>query len=156
MQISHGEHSNLLYDFIKLHRKISADNDGLSPCMLFENVVPSTLQSQDEVRRAFRLPVLKSEGAVFEAARRPRWLISNMRFQHVPSDTPNVTLQEVLNPGAKALADKAGCIIGGTISGAANESIATAQAHSKRVLWNAPGACVSSTTVGRASIRPRR
>lgn len=67
----------------------------------------------------------------FEAARRPRWLISNFAFVPVPVDTKNVLLQEVLNPGSKALADKAGCIISGTLD-ASRESVATARAHSQR------------------------
>ena len=65
---THGEHSSLLYDFDALARKLSKangkDNGGFQPCMLFENVVPNTLEAQNEVKRVFGLPVLASEGAV--------------------------------------------------------------------------------------------
>ena len=37
------------------------------------------------------------------------------RTKNAIDRTKNVRLQDVLNPGAVALADKAGCIIGGTL-----------------------------------------
>ena len=40
-------------------------------------------------------------------------MAATFAFARVPKDTKNVRLQDVLNPGAVALADKAGCIIGG-------------------------------------------
>ena len=100
--------------------------------MLFENVVPCTKTSQSDVLNALELPALESEGAVFEAARRPRWFASNMRFAYVPTDCENKKLQDALNPGARALADKANCIISSTISGAEGETVASARAHSAR------------------------
>ena len=148
----HSEH--LIHPFCRLRRALARDNSGTAPAMLFENVVPSSLEARRDVLAALRLPALRSEGAVFEAARRPRWLISNMSFVSVPTDTRNVLLQEVLNPGARALADKAGCIIGGTI-GAGKESVATAGAHSKRnrgrelVLSSAHGTEATRTQLGR-------
>ena len=42
--------------------------------------------------------------------------------------TKNVRLQDVLTPGAVALADKAGCIIGGTLF-TLGETVATSRAH---------------------------
>lgn len=132
---THGEHSSLLYKFDILARKLSSaggrHNAGLPPCLLFENVIPCTITAQTEVRRLFQLPVLVSEGAVFEAARRPRWLIANTLFSAVPADTKNILLQDVLNPGARALSDKAGCIISGLL-GAKHETVASARAHSQR------------------------
>lgn len=89
------------------------------------------MQAQADLLGALRLPTLASEGAVFEAARRPRWLIANMPFARVPADVPNKLLQHVLNPGAVALSDKAHCIISGLLSGA-HESVATCRSHSKR------------------------
>ena len=55
-----------------------------------------------------------------------------MKFASVPADVPDKKLQEMFNPGAKALADKANCIISSTISGAADQTIASAHAHSQR------------------------
>ena len=78
------------------------------------------------------MPALTSEGAVFEAARRLRWFITNLRLERISEGILDKKLQGVLNPGAKALADKAGCIIGGTISGASGETLASAHAHSQR------------------------
>jgi len=80
----------------------------------------------------FGMPALTSEGAVFEAARRLRWFITNLRLERISDEILDKKLQDVLNPGAKALADKAGCIIGGTISGASGETLASAHAHSQR------------------------
>ena len=77
------------------------------------------------------MPALTSEGAVFEAARRLRWFITNLRLERI-SGILDKKLQGVLNPGAKALADKAGRIISGTISGASGETLASAHAHSQR------------------------
>ena len=58
-------------------------------------------------------------------------MAATFAFARVPKDTKNVRLQDVLNPGAVALADKAGCIIGGTLS-ALGETVATSRAHSQR------------------------
>ena len=130
----HAVHSRLLYDFVALFRALVADggNDGVPVALLYENVVPATTRDRLALRSAFDgLPVLESEGAVFEAARRPRSLVTNFAFARVPEDTKNVRLQDVLNPGAVALADKAGCIIGGTLS-ALGETVATSRAHSHR------------------------
>jgi hypothetical protein len=66
-----------------------------------------------------------------ESPRLPRSLVTNFAFARVPEDTQNIRLQDVLNPGAVALADKAGCIVGGTLS-AHGETVATARAHSRR------------------------
>ena len=81
--------------------------------------------------RLIGLPGLRSEAAVFEAARRPRLLFSNIPYALVPHDTPNVRLQSILNPGAVALADKAGCILGTMIAGH-NESVSTIKSVASR------------------------
>ena len=128
-----SEHSRLLYDFATLFRTLlAAGNDGVPLALFYENVVPASTRDRHALRSAFDgLPVLESEGAIFEAARRPRSLVTNFAFARVPEDTPNICLQDVLNPRAVALADKAGCIIGGTLS-AHGETVATARAHSRR------------------------
>ena len=85
----------------------SIDN---SASLFYENVVPASTRNRHALRSAFDgLPVLESEGAIFEAARRPRSLVTNFAFARVPEDTQNIRLQDVLNPGAVALADEAGC-----------------------------------------------
>ena len=128
-----GRGSALIHGFARLHNQLRRTcAQGLYPAVLFENVVPSCESAKDDVRRVLRgLCVLESEAAVFHAARRPRWLISNMRFCPVPLNTPNVLLQSILNEGAVALSEKAGCIITARISGV-GESIASAQAHKNR------------------------
>ena len=127
-----GPHSHLLLRFVDFFRELARGNDGMAPAMLFENVVPSTSRARQQVLKAFKpLPALVSEGAVFEAARRPRWLVANMLFERVPLETPNKRLQDVLNPPARAIDEKASCIIGSAINGS-NESVASARAHSKR------------------------
>ena len=84
---------------------LAAGNDGVPLALFYENVVPASTRDRHALRSAFDgLPVLESEGAIFEAARRPRSLVTNFAFARVPEDT-----QDVLNPGAVALADKAGC-----------------------------------------------
>ena len=56
--------------------------------LLYENVVPATTCDRLALRSAFDgLPVLESEGAVFEAARRPRSLVTNFAFASVPDRT---------------------------------------------------------------------
>ena len=128
-----AEHSRLLFDFTALFRTLlAAGNDGVPLALFYENVVPASTRDRNALRLAFDgLPVLESEGAIFEAARRPRSLVANFAFARVPEDTQNIRLQDVLNPGAVALADKAGCIVGGTLS-AHGETVATARAHSRR------------------------
>ena len=159
----HGEQSSLIFDFVQLVcTELPKDNGGRPMAMMWENVMPSTMQAREDVsaepqtapplrrpglqatrptinfsRRShqvlalFGMPALASEGAVFEAARRPRWFITNLRVPRVAVDIEDKKLQDVLNPGAKALGDKANCIISATISGA-GETIATAHAHSQR------------------------
>lgn len=130
----HGEASSLIFDFARLvlQRPPLRGNFGRPLAVLFENVVPSTKSARSDVLEILELPALESEGAVFEAARRPRWFASNVRFAYVPTDCEDKKLQDALNPGAQALADKANCIISSTISGAESETVASARAHSAR------------------------
>ena len=127
----HGEESSLIFDFAALYFELKANNGSHPLAMLFENVRPPRKHHQREMLGVLGLPPLDSEAAVFEAARRRRWLISNMLFEHVPSNTPNKLIQSVLNPHAVALSDKGSCIITSTLSGA-GETVATAKAHSSR------------------------
>ena len=127
----HGEESSLIFDFAALYFELKANNGSHPLAMLFENVRPPRKHHQREMLGVLGLPPLDSEAAVFEAARRRRWLISNMLFEHVPSNTPNKLMQSVLNPHAVALSDKGSCIITSTLSGA-GETVATAKAHSSR------------------------
>ena len=100
--------------------------------VLWENVVPSTATARRDVEQLIGLPLLTSEGAVFEASRRRRIFASNLPYEPVPSETPNKLLQDVLAPGARALADKAHCVISSHVSGADAETVATAKDHSQR------------------------
>ena len=59
-----------------------------SASLFYENVVPASTRNRHALRSAFDgLPVLESEGAIFEAARRPRSLVTNFAFARVPEDT---------------------------------------------------------------------
>ena len=128
-----GAQSNLIYDFVTLVcEELSQNNDGRPLAMMWENVVPNSIQARKDVLALFGMPALTSEGAVFEAARRLRWFITNLRLERISDGILDKKLQGVLNPGAKALADKAGCIISGTISGVSGETLASARAHSQR------------------------
>ena len=108
------------------------NNNGVALAIIAENVIPSNRADETEMARLIGFPALHSEAAVFEAARRPRLLFSNVPIAHVPSDTPNVTLQSILNPGGIALTTKAGCIITGKGLEGKYDSVATAKDHSHR------------------------
>ena len=128
----HGGQSSLVFDFVQLVcNELPKHNGGRPMAMMWENVMPSTTRAREDVLALFGMPALATEGAVFEAARRPRWFITNLRLAKVPLDIEDKKLQGVLNPGAKALGDKANCIISATISGA-GETIASAHTHSQR------------------------
>eukprot|EP00966_Prymnesium_polylepis_P148825 3438563-Prymnesium_polylepis.1 len=99
------------------------------------------------------LPALESEAAVFEAARRPRLLFSNLRFHRVPLDTPNRLLQDVLNPGAIALSPKAGCILASNLAGAI-ETLASAKDASRRNRGRSLVLCASHVTDVRGLLVP--
>jgi hypothetical protein len=126
-----GPDSRLFLDFCSFTKALRADNGGVPLAVLAENVVPTHRADVTAMTHALGLPALTSEAAVFEAARRPRLLFTNLRQQPVPESMLNKTLQSVLNPGAVALSQKAGCILSSLIEGAA-ESVATHREHSQR------------------------
>jgi hypothetical protein len=127
----HGPSSNLFVDMCALERDMRADNDGIPLCVLAENVVPTQKADAAEMNESLGLPALCSQAAVWEAASRLRLLWTNLRQVEVPSSVPNKLLQDVLNPGAVALSDKAGCIISGLIEGV-HDSVTSHGDHSKR------------------------
>ena len=71
------------------------NNNGVALAIIAENVIPSNRADETEMARLIGFPALHSEAAVFEAARRPRLLFSNVPFAHVPSDSGNVPNQIV-------------------------------------------------------------
>ena len=148
-----GPQSRLFIDFCDFCANLQKDNDGVALAIFAENVIPANKADEVEMTRRLGFPALHSEAAVFEAARRPRLLFSNVPFASVPSDTPNVLLQSCLNPGAVALAPKAGCIITGSISGKC-DSLATAKQHSHRNRGRALVLCASHSTDVRGLVIP--
>ena len=127
-----GRQSQLFSTFAcEFYPMLRANNAGIPLAVLVENVVPARREDEVEMSAQLELPALRSEAAVFEAARRMRLLFSNMPYCLVPPDTPNVTLQSVLNPGAVALSQKASCILASGIDGR-NEHVSTAKGTSER------------------------
>ena len=145
--------SRLFVGFSEFYSKLREDNNGVALALIAENVVPANKADEIEMERLLGVPALHSEAAVFEAARRPRLIFSNVPFALVPLDTPNVSLQSVLNPGAVALSSKAGCIITGMIDGK-YDSLATARDHSQRNRGRTLVLCASHSTDVRGLVIP--
>ena len=127
-----GEQSKLFIEFAReFYPTLRAANGNVPLAVLAENVVPHRREDEAKMADLMGLPPLRSEAAVFEGARRLRLLFSNMLHVPVPNDTPNVTLQSVLNPGAVAIGQKAGCILT-TGQRGHNEHVSTAKSSSER------------------------
>ena len=63
--------------------------------MMWENVVPSSIQARKDVLALFGMPALTSEGAVFEAARRLRWFITNLRLERISDEILDKKLDDI-------------------------------------------------------------